>query len=77
MNDSLARAITHFNAEEYRTALLAFEELWHAERSDFYHKTGYNTPGNKWVIEVPLFIPGQGYVWKNIVHVSEITQGVN
>jgi hypothetical protein len=35
MNDPLTRAITHFNAEEYRAALLAFEELWHAERSDF------------------------------------------
>jgi hypothetical protein len=35
MNDSFTRAIAHFNAEEYREALLAFEELWHAERSDF------------------------------------------
>src|SRR5215210_8602650 len=35
MNDPLTRAITHFNAEEYRAALLAFEELWHTERSDF------------------------------------------
>ena len=35
MNDSLTRAIAHFNAEEYRAALLAFEECWHAERSDF------------------------------------------
>ena len=35
MNEPLIRAITHFNAEEYRAALLAFEELWHAERSDF------------------------------------------
>jgi hypothetical protein len=35
MNDSLPRAIAHFNAEEYRAALLAFEERWHAERSDF------------------------------------------
>src|SRR6476660_564407 len=34
MNDSLTRAIAHFNAEEYRAALLAFEERWHAERSD-------------------------------------------
>ena len=29
------RAIDHFNAEEYREALLAFEERWHTERSDF------------------------------------------
>src|SRR5215210_210433 len=35
MNDPLTRAITHFNAEEYRPALLAFEERWHTERSDF------------------------------------------
>jgi hypothetical protein len=35
MNDPFSRAITHFNAEEYREALLAFEEQWHAERSDF------------------------------------------
>ena len=35
MNDSFTRAITYFNAEDYRAALLAFEELWHAERSDF------------------------------------------
>ena len=34
MNDSFTRAVAHFNAEEYREALLAFEELWHAERSD-------------------------------------------
>ena len=35
MNDPFARAIAHFNAEEYRAALLAFEQRWHAERSDF------------------------------------------
>jgi hypothetical protein len=35
MNDPFIRAVAHFNAEEYREALLAFEELWHAERSDF------------------------------------------
>src|SRR5215207_11210785 len=35
MNDPFTCAIKHFNAEEYREALLAFEELWHAERSDF------------------------------------------
>ncbi|NJK81229.1 MAG: DUF309 domain-containing protein [Chloroflexaceae bacterium] len=29
------RAIHLFNAEHYREALLAFEERWHAERSDF------------------------------------------
>ncbi|NOK58627.1 MAG: hypothetical protein GFH27_549279n433 [Chloroflexi bacterium AL-W] len=29
------RAIDHFNAEDYRAALLAFEERWHTERSDF------------------------------------------
>lgn len=34
MNDAFARAIGHFNAEEYREALLAFEECWHAERGD-------------------------------------------
>jgi len=35
MNDPFARAIGHFNAEEYREALLAFEERWYAERGDF------------------------------------------
>src|SRR5215207_6628468 len=35
MNDPFTCAIKHFNAEEYREALLAFEERWHAERSDF------------------------------------------
>ena len=35
MNDSFSRAIADFNAEEYRAALLAFEECWHAERGDF------------------------------------------
>jgi prepilin-type N-terminal cleavage/methylation domain-containing protein/prepilin-type processing-associated H-X9-DG protein len=45
---------------------------WHAERNDFHHKTGYNTPGNKWVIEIPMIIGGV-YTWKNITHVREIT----
>jgi Domain of unknown function (DUF309) len=35
MSDPLSRAVAHFNAEEYREALLAFEERWAAERSDF------------------------------------------
>jgi hypothetical protein len=35
MNDPFSHAVAHFNAQEYREALLAFEELWHAERSDF------------------------------------------
>ena len=35
MSDPFVRAIDHFNAEEYREALLAFEERWHTERSDF------------------------------------------
>src|SRR5215212_1380375 len=35
MNDPFTRAIMHFNAEDYRAALLAFEERWHADRSDF------------------------------------------
>jgi hypothetical protein len=35
MSDPLTRAVVHFNAEEYREALLAFEERWAAERSDF------------------------------------------
>jgi hypothetical protein len=35
MTDPFVRAIDHFNAEEYREALLAFEELWAAERTDF------------------------------------------
>jgi Domain of unknown function (DUF309) len=35
MTESFTRAIDHFNAEEYRAALLAFEELWAAERSEF------------------------------------------
>ncbi|MEA2708226.1 MAG: hypothetical protein QOF78_827 [Phycisphaerales bacterium] len=37
---------------------------WHGERSDFYHKTGDKTPGNKWVIDQKLFVP-----------VREITEG--
>ncbi|MEM8533752.1 MAG: DUF309 domain-containing protein [Chloroflexota bacterium] len=35
MSDPFMRAIDHFNDEEYREALLAFEERWHTERSDF------------------------------------------
>jgi hypothetical protein len=35
MNNAFTRALEHFNAEEYRAALLAFEERWYAERSDF------------------------------------------
>lgn len=27
-------ALTHFNAEDYRAALLCFEQHWHTERSD-------------------------------------------
>jgi len=33
--DPIARAVSHFNAEEYREALLAFEEHWKAERTEF------------------------------------------
>lgn len=33
--DPIARAVSHFNAEEYREALLAFEERWKDERTDF------------------------------------------
>src|SRR5262245_21667604 len=33
--DPFVRAIGHFNAEEYREALLAFEERWSGERSNF------------------------------------------
>ena len=60
--------LRHNNAANY-----LFSD-WHAERSDFYHKTGYATPGSKWVIEIPQVIAGT-YVWKNIVHVREITAG--
>jgi hypothetical protein len=35
MTDPIALAIEHFNAEEYREALLAFEGLWAAERTEF------------------------------------------
>jgi len=35
MTDPFARAVAHFNAEEYREALLAFEERWVVERGDF------------------------------------------
>jgi hypothetical protein len=35
MADPFTRAVAHFNAEEYRAALLAFEERWVVERSDF------------------------------------------
>ena len=35
MTDPFARAVGHFNAEEYREALLAFEECWAAERTEF------------------------------------------
>lgn len=34
-DDPFARAIEHFNAEEYREALLAFEQRWVVERDDF------------------------------------------
>lgn len=33
-NATLMIAIAHFDAEEYRDALLAFEEIWKVERSD-------------------------------------------
>ncbi|MFP4436808.1 MAG: DUF309 domain-containing protein [Chloroflexaceae bacterium] len=33
--DPIARAVSHFNAEEYREALLAFEERWKDERTEF------------------------------------------
>jgi prepilin-type processing-associated H-X9-DG protein len=29
---------------------------WHAERSDYYHRTGSATPGNKWTIPEESFI---------------------
>jgi hypothetical protein len=35
MEDPFICAIRHFNAEDYRAALLAFEERWYVERSDF------------------------------------------
>jgi hypothetical protein len=35
MSDPFIRAIERFDAEEYREALLAFEERWVAERGDF------------------------------------------
>jgi hypothetical protein len=35
MTNPFARAVGHFNAEEYREALLAFEECWGAERTEF------------------------------------------
>jgi len=35
MTDPFTRAVAHFNAEEYREALLAFEERWVVERGDF------------------------------------------
>jgi hypothetical protein len=34
MTDPLTRAAAYFNVQEYREALLAFEERWHMERSD-------------------------------------------
>jgi hypothetical protein len=35
MTDPFTRAIENFNAEAYREALLAFEECWAAERTEF------------------------------------------
>ena len=35
VDDPFSRAVAHCNAEEYREALLAFEERWAAERGDF------------------------------------------
>jgi hypothetical protein len=35
MTDPFTRAVERFNAEEYREALLAFEERWATERSEF------------------------------------------
>lgn len=34
--DPVDRAVAHFNDEAYRNALLAFEERWFGERSDFW-----------------------------------------
>jgi hypothetical protein len=31
---AIARGVARLNAEEYREALLAFEEAWHADRAD-------------------------------------------
>jgi hypothetical protein len=35
MNRAFDDGIAHFNAESYRDALLAFEECWFEDRSDF------------------------------------------
>ena len=35
MKDAFEQGIAHFNAEAYRDALLAFEECWFADRSEF------------------------------------------
>ena len=43
---------------------------WSAERNDSFHKTGYNTPGNKWVIELP---PPAGQRYKLWTFVRELT----
>ena len=48
---------------------------WHAERNDSFHKTGYATPGNKWLIETPTIISGV-YNWKILSFAFEITSGV-
>jgi prepilin-type processing-associated H-X9-DG protein/prepilin-type N-terminal cleavage/methylation domain-containing protein len=58
--------LRHNNAANY-----LFSD-WHAERSDAYHKTGYDTPGNKWVIDKPKIVNGV-YTWKILTFVSEIT----
>jgi hypothetical protein len=35
MNSAFEQAVAYFNAESYRDALLAFEECWFEDRSDF------------------------------------------
>jgi prepilin-type N-terminal cleavage/methylation domain-containing protein/prepilin-type processing-associated H-X9-DG protein len=48
---------------------------WHADWNVENHKKGYNSPGNKWVIEKPTKDAAGNNVWKLITHIREITSG--
>ena len=48
---------------------------WHADRNEENHKKGYNSPGNRWLIERPAKDANGKRVYKSISFVREITSG--
>jgi prepilin-type N-terminal cleavage/methylation domain-containing protein/prepilin-type processing-associated H-X9-DG protein len=48
---------------------------WHADRNEENHKKGYNSPGNRWLIERPAKDASGKRVYKSISFVREITSG--